>query len=118
MPRISNARTIADIEFVIDAPGAGSEQTTWKAHGVGRSRDRHRFSNHAYSFSFELVHLRSNGPRSAKWYAVIVTERWRFVESKLEPRTTKVLKMIYGRQADVLTWMRNSREAMLPKPND
>jgi hypothetical protein len=31
-----------------------------------------------------------------------------------ETKTTKSLKVIYGRQADVLSWMRLSREAMLP----
>lgn len=114
MPRISNARTIADIEFVIAAPSAGSDKERWKAHGVECSRDRHRFSSQSYSFSFELVHLRFSAPSRARWYAIIITEQWRFPESRVESRTTKALKMIYGRQADVLTWMRKSREAMLP----
>jgi hypothetical protein len=118
MPRISNVRTIADIEFVINAPSAGSDQAAWKAHGVDCSRDRHRFSSQTYSFSFELVHLRSGGSARAKWYVVIVTERCRFPQSRTESRTTKPLKVIYGRQADVLSWMRRSREAMLPDRND
>jgi hypothetical protein len=54
MPRIGNTRTIADIEFVIDAPSLGGEKTSWLSHGVECSRDRHRFSGQAYSFSFEF----------------------------------------------------------------
>jgi hypothetical protein len=114
MPRISNARTIADIEFVIDAPRAGSDREAWKAHGAECSRDRHRFSSPSYSFSIELTHLRFNVLQRAKWYVVMVTEQWRFSQSKVEIRTAKSLKVVYGRQTDVLDWMRSSREAKLP----
>lgn len=78
MPRIGNTRTIADIEFVIDAPGLGGEKTSWLSHGVECSGDRHRFSGQAYSFSFEVLHLRLDASARSRWHVVIVSELWRF----------------------------------------
>lgn len=109
MRRIGNARTIADIEFVIDAPSPGSEQTSWIAHGVECARDRHRFSGQTYSFSFEITHLRFNASPRRHWHLVIVSELWRFNESKTDARGTKSLKIIKGKAADILDWMRRYR---------
>ncbi len=56
MVRISNARTIADIEFVIDAPNLGV--TKRRGSLTALNVDRHRFNRQSYSFSFEVVYLR------------------------------------------------------------
>lgn len=90
MARIGNARTIADIEFVIEAPSVGSDMTSWLAHGVECSRDRHRFSGQTYSFSFEILHLRFNGSPRHHWHVVIVSELWRFEGVRAEPRGTQI----------------------------
>src|SRR5450759_1406987 len=92
MGRIGNARTIADIEFVIDAPSLGSEKNSWVAHGIECARDRHRFSGQEYSFAFEIVHLRFNGSPRRRGHLVIVSELWRFKGAKTEPRGTKSLR--------------------------
>ncbi len=113
MVRIGNARTIADIEFVIDAPSLGSDKTSWLAHGVECSRDRHRFSGQSYSFAFEVLHLRHSGSARNRWHVVIISELWRFHEAKVEARGTKSLKVIKGKATDVLTWMRRHRDAKL-----
>jgi len=113
MARIANARTIADIEFVIDAPGLGSDRTSWLAHGVECSRDRHRFSGQAYSFSFEILHLRLNGAARGRWQVAIVSELRRFHEARAEPRGSKSLRIIYGKSSDVLAWMRRCRDQKL-----
>ena len=109
MPRINNARTIADIEYVIEAPGPGSELTSWSAHGVTCRQDRHRFSGQGYSFSFEIVHLSHEGKRRQQWQLVIVSELWRFKDAKGEPRGSKSLKVINGKTSDILSWMRLTR---------
>jgi hypothetical protein len=107
--RVGNARTIADIEFVVDAPSLGSEKNSWQSHGVECSRDRHRFSGQTYSFSLEVLHLRLIGTARSRWHVVIVSELWRFEGAKAESRGTKSLKVIQGKGADVVAWMRRCR---------
>jgi hypothetical protein len=113
MARIGNARTISDIEYVIDAPGPGGDQAAWIAHGVECARDRHRFTGQSYSFSFEVLSLRFNGSPRNRWHAVIISELWRFADASTEARSTKSLKVLKGKSADVLIWMRRHRTAKL-----
>ena len=113
MPRIGNARTIADMEFVIDAPSFGADRSAWISHGVEGSRDRHRFDAETYSYIFEVLQLSLPGTRRDGWHVVIGTELWRFGGSKSEARRTKSLRVIAGLSADVLTWMRKNRSAKL-----
>lgn len=113
MSRIGNARTIADIEYVIDAPSPGSDVTAWLAHGVKCSRDRHRFSGQTYSFSFEVLDLRLESPARLQWHVVIVSEVWKFHDARTESRGSKSLRVLQGKPADVLSWMRRCREQKL-----
>jgi hypothetical protein len=113
MPRISNARTIADIEFVIDAPSIGSGLSAWTSRGVDCLRERHRFDGQAYSYIFDVLQLRFAGDRRRGWHAVVITELWRFAGSKSEPHPAKSLRVIGGRSADILSWMRTNRSAKL-----
>jgi hypothetical protein len=115
MPRIGNARTIADMEFVIDAPALGANRSEWISHGVNCLRDRHRFDGQAYSYVFEVLQLRFASGRREGWHVVIITELWRFAGSRGEVRPTKSLRVIGGRSADVLSWMRKNRSAKLDK---
>jgi hypothetical protein len=115
MARIGNARTIADIEYVIEAPSPGSDVTAWLAHGVKCSRDRHRFSGQAYSFLFEVLDLRFEGPSRLQWHVVIVSEVWKFHDAKTDSRGAKSLRVLQGKPADVLAWMRRCREVKLEK---
>jgi hypothetical protein len=113
MSRLGNARTIADIEFVIDAPSPGTDRQAWMACGVACTRDRHRFSGQAYGFAFDVLHLRHAETARAPWHLVIVSETWRFEGAKSEPRAAKSLKLLSGKAADVLSWMRHHRSAKL-----
>lgn len=115
MPRIGNARTIADIEYVIEPPSLGSDVTSWTAHGVDCSRDQHRFSGQDYSFSFEVLSLRFEGKPRQRWHVVIVSELWRFKDARADSRGSKSLRVIHGKAGDVLAWMRRSREEKLSK---
>jgi hypothetical protein len=110
--RISNARAIADIEYVIDSPSQASDATTWISCDVSCRRDRHRYSGQDYAFVLEVLHLEHTQPRKS-WHVVIVSELWRFKGMKNEPRWTKSLRVIMGKPGDVLAWMRHSREQKL-----
>ncbi|MBN9597189.1 MAG: hypothetical protein IJ127_06890 [Afipia sp.] len=112
MTRISNARTIADIEFVIDAPSIGSEINAWVAHGVECQRDRHRFNGQGYSFSLDVLSLRLVETRH-RWHVVIISELWGFAGTTSEARRTQSLKVLKGKPSDVLAWMRRHRSAKL-----
>lgn len=115
MPRIGNARTIADIEYVIEPPSAGSAVTSWQSHGVQCSRDQHRFSGQSYAFAFEILELRFEGASRQRWHVVIVSELWKFNAGKADPRATKSLKVLQGKASDVLAWMRRCRDQKLAK---
>lgn len=113
MPRIGNARTISDIEYVIEAPSLGSDVTSWSAYGVACSRDQHRFTGQDYSFAFEVLNLRLEGKPRQRWHVVIVSELWRFKDARADARSSKSLRVIQGKAGDVLAWMRRSREEKL-----
>ena len=113
MARIGNARTIADIEYVVEPPGAGSEVTAWISHGVKCSIDRHRYTGQAYAFTFEVMDLRLDGPAKQRWHVVIVSELWRFRDARTESRGSKTLRLLQGKPADVLNWMRRCRDTKL-----
>jgi len=112
MARIGNARTIADIEYVIDPPSAGSEITAWLAHGVKCARDRHRYGGQSYSFNLDVIDLRHDAGRP-RWHVVIISEGWRFAGAKTDSRGTKSLKVLEGKASDVLAWMRRCRDQKL-----
>lgn len=114
MPRIGNARTIADIEYVVEPPSAGSDVTSWVSHGVTCSLDRHRFTGQRYSFSLEILDLRNEAPNRG-WHVVVISEIWRFPKAKSDSRGTKSLRVLAGKASDVLAWMRRCREQKLAK---
>ncbi len=123
MKRVGNARTIADIEFVIDAPKLGDPRHCWTAYGVACTRDRHRFSGQTYSFTMEVVDLRLAMAGHTSWHVVIVTEWWRAGEGDVNIRNTKWLKVLSGKASDVTAWMRRSRalkgdRAAEPRPSN
>jgi hypothetical protein len=111
--RIGNARTIADIEYVVEPPGAGSDVAAWMSHGVKCSIDRHRYMGQAYSFTFEIMDLRLDGAAKHRWHVVIVSELWRFRDAKADSRGSKTLRVLQGKPADVLGWMRRCRDEKL-----
>jgi hypothetical protein len=116
--RLSNSRTISDIEFVIRAPSPGSDITEWKAHGADCAREIHRYVGQTYSFYFEILHVQLAAPSRKPWQIVVIKEHWHFFQSKADQRLTKSLKIIHGKQADILDWMRLHRDASAPKAKE
>ena len=53
------------------------------------------------------------GSARNRWHVVIVSELWRFEGAKAEPRGSKSLRVIWGKGADVVAWMRRCREQKL-----
>jgi hypothetical protein len=115
MKRIGNAQTIADIEFVIDAPALGDSRRAWTVHGVECTRDRHRFAGQAYEFNIEVVDLRRNKAGRTSWRVLIITEWWHATDAKGEMRNSKWLKVLNGRPSDVAAWVRNCRSLKVDK---
>ncbi len=108
MKRVGTARTIADIEFVIDAPGVGDPRRCWQAYGVECQRDRHRFSGPTYSFTVDIVDLRL-AKANGSWHAVIVSETWHAGPGDANIRSFKWLKVLSGKASNLTAWMRHSR---------
>jgi hypothetical protein len=109
MKRVGTARTIADIEFVIDPPSIGDPRRCWQAYGVECQRNRHRFSGSTYSFTIDVVDLRLAKPAGGSWHAVIVSESWHTGTTDTNIRSSKWLKVLSGKASDVTAWMRRSR---------
>jgi hypothetical protein len=107
MKRVGNAQTIADIEFVIDAPALGDRRSAWTVHGVECIRDRHRFAGPGYEFNIEVVDLQRLKAGRTVWRALIVTEWWHAGGGEI--RNSKWLKVLSGRASEVTAWMRSCR---------
>jgi hypothetical protein len=111
--RLGNARTIADIGYVIDGPSIGSDIIKWNVFEVDCSINRHRFTGDSYSFAFEVLHVSHRSRTKLTWQIAIISESWQFKKVRGMPRTTKSLKLIAGRSSDVLGWLRRSRDIKL-----
>lgn len=109
MKRVGNADTIADIEFVIDAPTLSDPRHSWTAYGVECTRDRHRYSGQTYEFNIEVIELRRVKSGRLVWHILIIREWWHATDEKGEIRNSKWLKVLSGKAADVKTWMRSCR---------
>jgi hypothetical protein len=49
---------------------------------------------------------------------VIVSELWRFAGARAEARGTKSLRVLQGKPADVLSWMRRCRDQKLAQKSE
>ncbi|MDQ2084268.1 hypothetical protein RA307_29115 [Xanthobacteraceae bacterium Astr-EGSB] len=115
MGKINSARTVADIEFVIDSGRHPNDASEWHAHEVHCVRNRHRFQGAVYEFIIDVTQLTHVGtPRSA-WQAMIVTECWILPGARQTPRQSKWLKVVRGKPSDMLTWMRRHRTQAMTK---
>lgn len=117
MKRLGNAQTIADIEFVIDAPKFAGLRHSWSAYGVNCTRERHRFSGRAYSFTIEILDLRLVAGGRSSWHAMIINEWWHEGDTDESIRTTKWLKLLSGKASDVIAWLHRSRSGLEARPS-
>lgn len=115
MQRLSSARIISDIEFIIHKPGSALGQHKWAANGVACSIDRHSFTGEVYSFHVEVLQIQLSATDRPNWKLIIVSEFWHGSDGK-PIHSAKWLKILLGKPAEVLKWIRANRGAMLPAP--
>jgi hypothetical protein len=57
MLRISRARIISDIAFLVNSPGPARGQRKWTAKGAECAVDRHSYAGEAYGFHVDVLHI-------------------------------------------------------------
>ena len=110
MLRLSRARVIGDIEFIINSPGPALGQRKWAAKGAECSVDRHSYSGELYGFHADVLHVRMPATGRLAWELVIVSEFWRHGGGETL-HSVKWLKLISGKPADVLKWISANRDS-------
>jgi len=115
--RLSSSRIIGDIELIINRPGPALGQRKWAAKGAQCSIDRHIFAGEVYSFHTDILQIRLPATGCANWKLLIVREFWQGSNGE-SIHSTKWLKLLLGKPADVLKWIRANRGAGLPAESD
>ena len=109
MLRLSRARVLGDIDFMINDPGPALGQRKWTAKGAQCSVDRHSYAGEIYGFQTDILHIRMPATVRVAWELVIVTEFWRRGDGETM-HSTKWLKLLAGKPTDVLKWISASRD--------
>ncbi len=104
MLRLSRARVIGDIEMIVDKACPGRGLHRWTAKGADCTVERHSFSGAGYGFQSEIFRL-----RAPAWEVLLVSEFWRRGDGAAI-HSTKWLKLLSGKNHDVLQWIAASRE--------
>lgn len=112
MLRLSRARVIGDIEFMINNPGPALGQRTWTAKGAECSVDRHTYSGELYGFHADVLHIRMPATGRLAWDLILVTEFWRHGDRETL-HSVKWLNVLSGKPTDVLKWIRANVDAAL-----
>ncbi len=110
MLRLSRARVIGDIEFIINSPGPALGQRKWTAKGAECSVDRHSFAGNVYSFHIDILQVRLAAAGRSNWKLLIVSEFWQDGDGETT-HSTKWLKLLLGKPNDVLKWISANRGA-------
>ena len=109
MLRLSRALVIHELELLVDASPSRTDRREWKARGLECRRERHSHSAPSYSFDLDVLNLRANSIEDGRWELFIVTEVWRSAGGA-SLHSPKWLKLVAGKPADVLRWIRKHRE--------
>jgi hypothetical protein len=112
MLRLSRARVIGDVEFLVNSPGPARGQRKWTTKGVECSVDRHSYAGEVYGFHADVLHIRMPATGRLAWEMVLVSEIWRRGDTETM-HSTKWLKLISGKPADVLKWISANRDPMV-----
>jgi hypothetical protein len=101
---LSRTRVIRDIEFVVNRPGPALGRRKWAAKGAECSVDHHSFSGELYGFHADILHVRMPATGRLIWELMLVTEFSRGGDRETL-HSTKWLKLLSGKQVDVLRWI-------------
>ena len=112
MLRLSRARVIGDIEFMINSPGPALGRRKWTAKGAECSVDRHAYSGDLYGFRADILRVRMPATGRLAWELVLVSEFWHRGDRETL-HSVKSLKLLSGKPADVLKWIRTNSDATI-----
>jgi|GraSoiStandDraft_5_1057265.scaffolds.fasta_scaffold615074_2 hypothetical protein len=106
MAGLATSRMIGQILQVLRDGSPGHEARSWRVGPVACSRDRHRHAGASYTFGIEVLqaHIAERG--HPPWRLAIVSERWWAGDSDVLIRDTTWLKLIAGKAADVVAWLK------------
>jgi hypothetical protein len=83
------------------------------AEGVECTRASHRHSGPDHSVTIDVLTLRHRG-NGRPWHLILVSELWR--AGAVDLRATRWLKLVAGRQQDVLSWLAQCGDAAIISP--
>jgi len=115
--KLSRSQVIGDIELIINRPGPALGQRKWTSKGTECSIDRHSFMGELYSFHVDILQIRLPPTGRPSWKLLIVREFWQGSDGE-SIHSTKWLKLLLGKPADVLKWIGANRGAILPEASD
>ncbi len=104
MLRLSRARVIGDIEMIVNRACPARGLHRWTARGADCTVERHSFSGAGYGFQSEILRVRHSA-----WELLLVSEFWRRGDGEAI-HSTKWLKLLSGRNNDVLKWIAGGRD--------
>lgn len=110
MQRISNERTIMEIEAIAAARRPSLDTPAWTIEDAECRLDRHRFAGLSYAFSIDVLDLRCVRRSRLIWHLMVVTELWHEEGAdRRDLRSSKWLKLLAGKTPDVIAWIRMHR---------
>lgn len=109
MLRLSRALVIEELERLIDDSIGRVGRHEWSFRGVDCRRERHSHSAPAYSFDLDILNVRAKGGRDGRWELFIISEFWRSADGT-SMHSPKWLKLVAGKPADVLHWIKIHRD--------
>lgn len=112
MLRLSRSRVIEDIEFIINRHNPVLGQRHWTADGVSCSLDKHSYLGGPYSFHTDVLRLETLPATRPNWQLMVVSEFWEDTTAETI-RSTKWLKLLHGKQGDVVGWIARNRDTEL-----
>jgi hypothetical protein len=113
MRRLGSARTILEIETIVASTRTSPQELQWMVQGVECCRTSHRHSGPDHSVTIDVLTLRRRRP-GRPWHLILVSELWR--AGAVDLRATRWLKLVAGRQQDVLNWLAEGGDAAAIRP--
>lgn len=112
MLRLSRARVIEDIEFMVNEPKGKLGRHEWSVLGVECRLDRHSHYSPLYTFNLEILNVKMPGRAAHRWELFIVTEFWHAADGS-SMHSPKWLKLVSGKKTEVLKWISENREKVV-----
>jgi hypothetical protein len=106
MRRLSRSRVIDDLSYIVGRARPGVAARAWTVQGVTCVAERHSHAGASYGFHIEVLLLTAQRPA---WRAMLVSEFWDAGDARTL-HSGKWLKLLAGKQPDVMAWIERNRE--------